>query len=57
MLQPEGNDRVLDAIAFNQVEALPEPLPDKLRIAYKLDANEFRGNVSLQLRIEYMEPL
>jgi single-stranded-DNA-specific exonuclease len=50
---PDGP--LLDAIAFNQVELHPE-LPQRMRLAYRLDANEFRGNVTLQLRVEYLEP-
>jgi single-stranded-DNA-specific exonuclease len=55
VLRPAGSDKVVDAIAFNQVELYPK-LPDRLRIAYRMDANEFRGNVSLQLRVEHLEP-
>jgi single-stranded-DNA-specific exonuclease len=46
---------LLDAIAFNQVELHPE-LPPRMRLAFRLDANEFRGNITLQLRVEYLEP-
>jgi len=55
VLRPAGGGPLLDAIAFNQVELHPE-LPPRLRLAYRLDANEFRGNISLQLRVEYLEP-
>ncbi|MFM1891900.1 MAG: single-stranded-DNA-specific exonuclease [Pseudomonadota bacterium] len=56
VLRPEGSDLAVDAIAFNQVQHFPDARPPRLRAAYRLDANEFRGNVTLQLRIEYMEP-
>ncbi len=56
VLRTPGADRVLDAIAFHQVPQFPAAPPPRLRAAYRLDANEFRGNLSLQLRIEYMEP-
>jgi len=55
VLRSPDNGAIIDAIAFNQVELHPE-LPPRLRLAYRLDANEFRGNVSLQLRVEHLEP-
>lgn len=55
VLRIPDNGTLIDAIAFNQVERHPE-LPPRLRLAYRLDANEFRGNVSLQLRVEHLEP-
>ena len=57
VLQPHGGTDYLDAIAFgldNPGEWLRCPA---IRAAYRLDINEFRGNRSLQLRIEYMESL
>ena len=45
---------VLDGIAFNAVEQLPEP-PERLHVVYHLDINEWRGQVNLQLRIDHME--
>ena len=51
-----GADSVpLDAIAFN---TLPEDLPDQSRLiqcAYRLDVNEYRGQRTLQLIVEYIE--
>ena len=55
VLRSPDNGAIIDAIAFNQVELHPE-LPPRLRLAYRLDANEFRGNVTLQLRVEHLEP-
>ncbi|MFK7858692.1 MAG: single-stranded-DNA-specific exonuclease RecJ [Granulosicoccus sp.] len=50
---PDSGQRV-DAIAFNQSSVMaPENL---FRVVYSLDANEFRGNSSLQLRVQYLEP-
>jgi single-stranded-DNA-specific exonuclease len=46
----------VNAIAFNKSE---ESLPDgnqSIRAAYRMDVNEFRGNRSLQLIIEHIEP-
>lgn len=55
---PEGSPRVfLDAIAFNQAEALARRESDTLRLLYRLDANEYRGRRTLQLVVEYLEPV
>ena len=56
VLRPANSDHAVDAIAFHQVQNFPDALPRRLRAAYRLEANEFRGNVNLQLRIEHMEP-
>lgn len=48
--------RVFDAIAFgfgDQAGALP----DRLELAYRLERNEFRGAVSLQLNVQDLRPL
>ncbi|GMR11248.1 MAG: single-stranded-DNA-specific exonuclease RecJ [Anaerolineae bacterium] len=48
--------RVFDAIAFgfgDQTAALP----DRLELAYRLERNEFRGAVSLQLNVQDFRPL
>jgi len=47
--------RELDAIAFNQSRFLNNPVPERIRAAYKLDINEFRGWQALQLIIEHIE--
>ena len=54
VLQDPDHRTIVDAIAFNAVEQLPR-MPDRIRAAYRLDINEWRGISSLQLRIEYME--
>ncbi|WP_210398038.1 single-stranded-DNA-specific exonuclease RecJ [Motiliproteus sediminis] len=47
----------VDAIAFNvDLELWPSEAP-RARVVYKLDINEFRGNQSLQLLVDYLEPL
>lgn len=47
---------VVDAIAFNVDVALwPNNAAKKVRLAYRLDVNEFRGRESLQLMVEYIE--
>lgn len=45
---------LIDAIAFNQADR-SELAGKQVRIAYRLDANEFRGLRSLQLVVEYLE--
>jgi len=57
VLKPAGNDRLLDAIAFNVGErSVPREILH-IRAAYKLDVNEFRGQRSAQLLVEHIEPL
>lgn len=51
-----GERRWLDAIAFNGVEYGWHELRCPVRLAYRLDVNEFRGRRSVQLLVEYMEP-
>ncbi|MDR9828451.1 single-stranded-DNA-specific exonuclease RecJ [Vibrio sp. FNV 38] len=49
---------MLDAIAFNvDLRRWPDASVKKVRMAYRLDINEFRGNSSLQMMVEYIEPL
>ncbi|HEX4938259.1 MAG TPA: single-stranded-DNA-specific exonuclease RecJ, partial [Candidatus Kapabacteria bacterium] len=52
-----ASNRIFDAIAFNVDRAQWPNEARKVRLAYRLDINEFRGTRSLQLRVEYMEPL
>ena len=55
VLKPEGAELMLDAIGFNLVEGTGKSLPERVHAAYRLDVNEYRGNISLQLKIEYLE--
>ena len=43
----------MDAIAFN-TPALPAGC-SRIRMAYRLDVNEYRGQVSPQLVVDYLE--
>lgn len=52
-LKPVGGSQRIDAIAFN-TEALPVGC-DCARMAFRLDVNEYRGLVSPQLVIEYID--
>jgi len=51
-------DRVIEAIAFRQLEpgATP-PEFDWIKAVFQLDINEFRGARTLQIIIDYMEPV
>lgn len=52
-----GNGHVIDGICFGYLDqhaALPE---GKVRLAYRLDVNEFRDRLSLQLMIQHVELL
>ncbi|RUO34683.1 single-stranded-DNA-specific exonuclease RecJ [Aliidiomarina soli] len=53
-----GSGQTVDAIAFNvDTTRWPDPQCNYLRLAYKLQLNEFRGKTSLQLLVEHLEPL
>jgi single-stranded-DNA-specific exonuclease len=48
---------VIEAIAFNVTdEGWPSGV-ERVRIAYKLDINEYRGECTPQLLIEHIEPV
>ncbi len=56
-LKPTGAGGSLDAIAFRAVSDGDDPVvPQRIRAAYRLDVNEYRGQRSPQLVIEYLEP-
>ncbi|MUK63489.1 single-stranded-DNA-specific exonuclease RecJ [Aliivibrio fischeri] len=62
MLEPIHRDfptnKMVDAIAFNiDVRRWPDASVQKVKLAYRLDINEFRGNQTLQLMVENIEPL
>jgi single-stranded-DNA-specific exonuclease len=50
-----GADPV-EAIAFRALESATLPAWSRIRAAYRLDVNEYQGNRSLQLVIEYLVP-
>ncbi len=53
-----ARSQLLDAIAFNvDLEQWPNNAVQRVRLAYRLDVNEFRGRQSLQLMVEYLEAL
>ena len=49
--------RVLDAIAFQQADVGPLRAGQQLRMVYRLDSNEYRGLLGLQLVVEFIQPL
>lgn len=58
MVEPKLGGPLLDAIAFNvDTRYYPDLSVKTARFAYKLDINEFRGNRSVQLLVDYIEPL
>src|SRR5690606_12705723 len=58
VLQPLAEaGEVYDGIAFNvDADTWPDEKIKQVRAVYRLDVNEFRGETSLQLMIEYLEP-
>jgi single-stranded-DNA-specific exonuclease len=59
VLAPQDNARLLlDAIWFNaSLDAQPLQENAVVHVAYKMDVNEFRGQQSLQLMIEWLTPV
>jgi single-stranded-DNA-specific exonuclease len=55
LLQPLHSSKTIDAIAFNAVDNDCPRDRQSVRLAYRLDINEFRGQRSLQLMVEYLE--
>src|SRR5690606_34893034 len=49
VLKLPGSEQLVDAIAFNQEPAILEHNGSEVRILYKLDINEYRGQQSPQL--------
>ncbi|CBL45831.1 Single-stranded DNA-specific exonuclease [gamma proteobacterium HdN1] len=53
----QGTNRVLDAIAFNvDLQCWPNQNAKSVRLAYRLDVNEFRGVRRAQLLVEDLQP-
>jgi single-stranded-DNA-specific exonuclease len=48
---------VLDAIAFQQAHEVALRAGQRVRLAYRLDSNEYRGMLGLQLVVEYIQSL
>ncbi|HET8701487.1 MAG TPA: single-stranded-DNA-specific exonuclease RecJ, partial [Nitrococcus sp.] len=56
-LRVPQNEAVVDGIAFGAVQHGWDGVQGAVRLAFRLDVNEFRGQQSLQLVIEYLEPV
>lgn len=57
VLQEPQTGLALDAIAFNvDTEVWPNTEVQRVHLVYRLDVNEFRGQRSLQLMVEWLEP-
>jgi single-stranded-DNA-specific exonuclease len=54
-LQPENSRLEIDAIAFNTTDQDWSAEQSKIKVAYRLDVNVFRGNKNLQLMVEHIE--
>lgn len=49
------NGQMVEAIAFNAADKYDfNPMLDQVHLVYELDKNEYRGNVSLQLRVLHL---
>lgn len=58
VLQEPTTGLALDAIAFNvDTNVWPDASINRVRTVYRLDINEFRGQRSLQLMVEWLKPL
>ena len=54
-VDPKGQ-QLVDAIAFNiDPQLWPNVQAKKVRLAYKLDINEFRGKTNVQILVDYLE--
>jgi len=54
-LRPLDSQQVVDGICFSYFDKHPEAPQGIVRLAYKLDVNEFRNRLNLQLMIQHVE--
>jgi len=57
VVRPSGGHQVIDAIAFNAIDDDWPVGVKQVELAYRLDVNEFNGKRSVQLMVEYIEPV
>ncbi|HSB96736.1 MAG TPA: single-stranded-DNA-specific exonuclease RecJ [Spongiibacteraceae bacterium] len=58
LAHPDSPQQIIDAIAFSiDPRRWPNLDVKKVRIAFRLDINEWRGKESVQLLVEYLEPV
>ena len=55
LLRPAGGEAAVEAIAFNKAGEAADGLPARLRFAYHLDLDDYRGGTDLQLRVAHWE--
>jgi len=55
VLRPLDGAGAVDAIAFNQAERAEAALPDRVRVAYHVEVNQYRGAPRVQLRVAHLE--
>lgn len=56
VVMPVGGQQPIDAIAFGvDTQLWPNDAVQSVRMVYRLARNEFRGQVSLQLMVDYLE--
>ena len=56
-LTPTGSQQVIDGICFGYLDQHAELPEGQIRVAYRLDVNEFRDRFTLQLMIQHVEHL
>lgn len=56
-VSPDGESSEIDGIYFNIDSQLWPTTATKVRCVYRLDINEFRGRESVQLLVQYMQPM
>ena len=54
-VRADGGRQALDAIAFNQAAEHQLQKGQRVRLAYRLDSNDYRGLLGLQLMVEMIE--
>jgi len=58
VLRPSDGGEAIDGIAFSvDTERWPDPRVRRVKVAYRLDVNEYRGRRSAQLMVEQLSPL
>lgn len=58
MVEPKQGGPLFDAIAFNiDTACYPDRSIQFAKLVYKLEINEYRGNRSVQLLVDYIDPL
>ena len=56
-LKYPGDDKILEAIAFDVIDEKPPPSRGSIRTLYRLDINEYGGRRALQLVLDHISPI